>query len=342
MSVDKTTPSVLEPVAGDEVHEGAENDCDEAIHLPDRIARYTNAKKQSQSMVGYISELAIDSCEIKRYELSKLASKLDDCASYLLFKNYYLAGKVRLAQAYFCKKHTLCQMCAIRRGAKALKAYMDRYSVIKQDHSDLVLHSVTMTIANGDDLKERYEHLQASLKKYITRRRLYLSSGRGFNEFCKAEGAVYSYEVTNKGKGWHPHVHMLMLLKKDNPIDKFKLSEEWEKITGDSYIVHEVEVQSVDDENQSDGFMEVLKYALKFSDLTNKQIFYCHEKLKGKRMVGSFGLFRGVKVPEEMLDDQLDDEPYIELLYQYFKGKGYSITDSGQITLEAKNSSGEP
>ena len=338
MGEQKKTPPVSSTLQG-ETSEGA----DDASRLPERIARYGKAKKRSNEMAGYISQVAYDIpsyvdvdgvtfADPRKDELIKLGAKVDDCASYLLFRNYYTVGKVRLAKAYFCKKHTLCPMCAIRRGAKTLKAYMDRYQVICEGNPDLELSLVTLTVKNGDDLQERYEHLEKSVRKYFNRRRDALKKGRGFNELCKAEGAVYSYEITNKGKGWHPHIHILTLTRKGESIDKYKLSQEWESITGDSKIV---DVRPVTGE-AANGFMEVLKYAMKFSDLTVEQNFEAYEILKGKRMLGCFGKFWGVKVPADLLDEQLDDLPYIEIIYQYFNGKGYSITDTGEITRESK------
>lgn len=327
MGAEKKTP--LEP---NSLREEATKGADESSRLPERIARYTKAKKRSQQMAEYISGMAAESCETRKDELSKLGCQIDDCASYLLFRNYFTVGKVRLAKAYFCKKHTLCPMCAIRRGAKTLKAYLDRYQIIRDENPDLELSMVTLTVKNGDDLKERYQHLEKSVRKYFDRRRQWLKRNRGFNELCKAEGAVYSYEITNKGKGWHPHIHMLVLTRKGESIDKYRLSSEWEAITGDSKIVDVRPVVG----DPADGFMEVLKYAMKFSELSLEHNFSAYEILKGKRMLGCFGLFWGVKVPESMLDDQLDDLPYIELIYRYFEGKGYSITDTGRITLESK------
>jgi plasmid rolling circle replication initiator protein Rep len=327
MGVEMKTPPKPESWS-DEAIEGA----DESNRLPERIARYSKAKKRSQAMSSYISEMALKACDSKKQILSKLSIQIDDCASYLLFRNYFTVGKVRLAKAFFCKKHTLCPMCAIRRGAKTLKAYLDRYRIISKENPELELFMVTLTVKNGKDLKERYSHLEKSVRKYFERRRDSLKKGRGFNEFCKAEGAVYSYEITNKGKGWHPHIHILVLTRKDEMIDKYKLSEEWLSITGDSKIV---DVRPVRGE-VADGFMEVLKYAMKFSDMTIEQNFQAYEILKGKRMLGSFGKFRGVEVPVDLLDEQLDDLPYIEIIYRYYAGKGYSISDTGNITLESK------
>ena len=90
---------------------------------------------------------------------------------------------------------------------------------------------------NGTDLSERSAHLIKSLRTLIKRRQDYNKKGRGFNEFCKINGAMYSYENTyNEKTGeWHPHVHMFALL--DTWIDQEQLSETWHEITGDSFVV---------------------------------------------------------------------------------------------------------
>ena len=87
-----------------------------------------------------------------------------------------------------------------------------------------------------------------------------------------------------------------------------------------------------------EGFSEVFKYAMKFTDLDLSQNFYAYQTLVGKKMLGDFGLFRGVQVPQELADELLDDLPYIELLYRYFAGSGFSVVDSGNVTLESKTS----
>ena len=46
------------------------------------------------------------------------------CGDYLLFRHFFTVDKVKLHAAQFCKAHLLCPLCAIRRGAKALAAYL--------------------------------------------------------------------------------------------------------------------------------------------------------------------------------------------------------------------------
>ena len=53
-----------------------------------------------------------------------------------------------------------------------------------------------------------------SFRTLLERRRDYEKKGRGFNEFCKVQGAMYSYENTfnEKTVEWHPHIHMFALV----------------------------------------------------------------------------------------------------------------------------------
>ena len=58
-----------------------------------------------------------------------------------------------------------------------------------------------------------------------------------------------------------------------------KLSREWHEITGDSYIV---DVRPISQEDPASGFVEVFKYAVKFSDQEPADTVHAWETLKGK------------------------------------------------------------
>lgn len=252
----------------------------------------------------------------------KIAAKLYGCGSYLLFRDYYTVGTVRLAAANFCQKHLICPLCAIRRGAKMVKAYMDRLAVILQENPNLKAYLVTLTVKDGESLQERFDHLAGSVRKYHKMR-------HGKGQSCEAEkalGAVWSYEF-KRGSGsglWHPHIHAVWLC--DEKPSQERVSKEWLAITGDSFVV---DVRPF--ENQDDvigGFLEVFKYAVKFSDLPLADNWHGFETLSKKRLIASFGLFRGVPVPENLDDEPLADLPYIEHLYQFLQGIGYSLKSS--------------
>jgi len=291
--------------------------------FPSRLERYNKAKKRSTLMEKYCRSIGAD----------KEAGKLRDCGNWLSFHHYYTVNKIRLARAHFCKKTLLCPLCAIRRGAKSLKAYLDRYKVIKSENDGLQGSIVTLTVKNSENLEECFEHLRNGIKKLNQRRKDSLRNRASSSEWSKVLGLVGSYEVTNQGKGWHPHSHMIVLHKEK--IDQWKLSEEWEKITGDSFIVDVSPFRNPD--NLAKDFIEVFKYSLKFSDLSFKNNFTAYKTFTGKRLLFSSGLFRGVQVPKEMTDELLDDLPYVELFYRYFPKSGYNFMEKESF-IGPKNS----
>ncbi len=278
--------------------------------LPKRIERYGNAKKGALDVVDYMVSLP---------DYQAIAERVSKCGDYLVFRHYWTVDKVRLHGARLCMKHLLCPLCAIRRGSKALKAYADRWEVIHAEKPALRPFLVTLTVKDGPDLAERFKHLFKSQHELWKQKH----RGRG-SPLDGVEGAVWSYEI-KRGSGsglWHPHLHMIALA--ESAPDAFELAKEWKNITGDSFIVH---VTPIDQEDPISGFMEVFKYAVKFSDQPPADTVHAWLTLATKRLLGSSGCFRGVVVPESLLDDPegLGGLPYITLFYRYLRGAGYSL-----------------
>ncbi len=285
---------------------GAEIGADGIEALPGRVERYGKAKSRALDVAEHIGTLGRGQ--------GRLARRVSECGEYLAFRHYFTVDQVRLHAASFCMKHLLCPLCAIRRGAKALKAYLDRWEVIQADLSALRPFLVTLTVKDGPDLEERFKHLHRSQRELWKRRQ----RGRG-SALDSVQGAVWSYEV-KRGQGsglWHPHLHMVALC--EVPPEEGQLSREWHEITGDSFIV---DVRPIDQSDLAAGFCEVFKYALKFSDMSPADTFEAFTVLEGKRLIGSAGCFRGVVVPDELVDEPLDGLPFVQLFYRYLHGAG--------------------
>lgn len=320
-----------------------------------RIERYSNARKGSEKTINFLrkiykGDLQYTEEEISTPDAGRLLRRMESCSQWLWFRNYYTVGEVRLSKVHTCQIPLMCPFCAIRRGAKATDAYVKRFEQVRKENPHLVPYLLTLTVANGSDLQERYEHLTRSWKTYLNRRRAYFKNGRGFNHLCKIEGGAFAYETTyNEKDGWHPHMHAVVMVDPSNPIDfpefgtgaekqNSRLAREWHDITGDSFIV---DCRPIDQENPAEGFVEVFKYALKFSDLDDWLKLRAYQILKGRRMSGSFGCFWGVKVPESDADDQLEDLPYAEMLYRFTKS-GYSLFSISSPDETAVSSFVEP
>ena len=69
-----------------------------------------------------------------------------------------------------------------------------------------------------------------------------------------------------------------------------------------------------------EGFLEVCKYALKFSDLSLSDNYHAFEIMSGMRLIDAHGVLRGVEIPNTLLDEIIESEPYLELFYRYLNG----------------------
>jgi len=286
----------------------------------DRISRLSECKKRSRQMAKYIQTHSTE---------PNLSFQIAGCASSMVFNNYYTIDEVRLSKVYTCKKHLLCPFCARLRGAKQVDSYLKRFKEVMKKNPKTTPALLTLTVKNGKDLGERFDHLINSFRTLQGHRRDYFKKGRGYNELCKVQGATFSYEVTHSKKGWHPHLHAVVLLS--DYIDVEKLSAEWKKITGDSFIVDVRKIKADSEQEMAQAFCEVFKYSLKFSDLPLEQNLTAYNTLKGKRLQGSFGSFWGVKVPETLTDELFEELPFLEMFYSYRASMGAYNLDSTRV-----------
>lgn len=310
----ESTPSLADSLAT-EASKGATH----KSQFNSRLDRYGRAKNLALATAQYIRQNEPDH--------RRLSHNIEECGSYLVFKNYFTVGEVRLSGARFCKKHLLCPLCAIRRGAKVLSRYLDRFEANVAENASLKPYMVTLTVKDGPDLQERFNHLQKSLVTWHKRRH----RTKGSCEARKAHGAAWSYEI-KRGKNsgsWHPHVHAVWLC--ETPPSQMAISEEWHKITGDSFIV---DVRPINQADPAAGFMEVFKYAVKFSEQTTEDTWHSYLTLQGKRLIGSFGNLYGVPEPDELADDPLEGLPYFEMFFMHSRTAGYFPVSSDLMTRE--------
>lgn len=280
---------------------------------PGRVNRYGKARSRALDIAEYIE--GSDQAQ----SLAKQLKRLQSCGDYLAFRHYWTVDEVKLHGARLCCQHLLCPLCAIRRGSKALKAYLDRWEVIRADKPALRPFLVTLTVKDGPDLAERFEHLKSAQRELWMRKHR-----RRGSVLDGVAGAVWSYEV-KRGNGsglWHPHLHMIALAEFQP--DQVELAREWQAITGDSFIV---DVRPISSDDPASGFIEVFKYAVKFGDQPHADTLHAFQTLRGKRLLASSGCFRGVVEPEGLLDDceALEGLPFVTLFYRYLRG-GYSLS----------------
>lgn len=337
-----------------------------------KLARYAAAKSRQ----GQVSDFILKQTEKKSNpHLEKVNESLKECGSFLVFRHYFTLDVYKLVSGVTCKKHLLCALCAIRRAAKCIAVYSEKISQVRtEQETELEELMITFTVKNGEDLRERFDHLLDSMGKILQKRRASLvKKPLTFTEMKHISGAVYSYEVTySEDKGFHPHCHMIALVPKgafeytrvsvkgDSVLVPLKLwqgiVEDWKAITGDSFIIDVRKIESVEMPLPGEGIkgtrlqalIEVFKYALKMNRISkdhetdseeNVRIqVEAYQILRGRRMIGSFGSLWGVKVPENLNDQPLTDAelPYVDLVYQYSGVNfGYQLTTHSETRTGA-------
>jgi hypothetical protein len=249
----------------------------------------------------------------------RLAHAMYECCSWLALHHYIIPDRTIVGRAITCKKHLLCPICAMLRGGKMLAKYKERCEYLAPAHD---FQLVTLTVKNGPDLFERYLHLKHAFKRLRT-------LGRdGSGVWANVSGAVWSTEFTKSEHGWHPHLHLVVATPKGSTPFRYgkgsPLADAWEKVTGDSYIVHAAPIGG-QGQSIADALCEVLKYAVKFSELDLVDNLHAFNTLKGRRLIQSSGCFYGLDLPDnaDLAEDGLDG-PYVEYLLHY-TSTGYRL-----------------
>lgn len=294
-----------------------------------------HAEKLEKYALAHQRNLAFADWLVSNYPLSlqsgNLAQDLEQCGSHLYFHWYFEQLEYRLIRSYSCDHSNACLMCAIRRGGRYAREYLERFEAIKALYPNLKPYLVTLTVRgySGASLADQFEHLQNCFRTYQQQARNAKKRRRPPVELNKALGVVGSYE-TKIGEGlgaWHPHIHMIWLCE-DEP-NKHKLRSEWQEITLDSF---ECDIKSmIYHEDSSKDFIEVFKYAVCFNDLTFEQNYEAYNFYKGRHLIFSFGLFRGVPVIATLNDEPLKDAPFIILMYNYSLNSNRYILSQTEI-----------
>jgi plasmid rolling circle replication initiator protein Rep len=298
----------------------------------ERIKRFAIARQRALEMSGHISGALSSLPRVEVRRARKVAHRMSGCGSFLAFEHYYTVGKLRLVRTERCRNHMLCPSCAIIRAGQMIRRYMERAETVFGTNPHLCAYFLTLTVRNGADLQERMQHLKRSWDALMQKRRDYMR-GKGFGCFLNdASGGIISFEITNNGDGWHPHIHALLFAEDGALPDiaglsavekqKSRISREWAGITGDSFIVDCRRVylnQRKDLKSELlSAFLEVFKYVLKFSELSIEDNFYAWREFRGKHFTRSFGCMYGVKVPTtDQMEVESADLPYIERVYKY-------------------------
>lgn len=305
---------------------------DEGEALGRRLRRYGTAVEHKRRVVESLSLAKLCGMGLT----AKQVRQVKECGDWMRWREFPTVHEHRLIAANFCRRPLICGFCASLRGAKFTAAYLPRFHELRRRFPRAVAHFTTFTVRNGESLPEVFAHLRDSFRCLLRRRQ---GKGGEYSVMRRVLGGVYSIELTNIGNGWHPHVHVILFVDGPGALNP-DLTDEWHAITGDSFIVDDTLVRPSDDaapgvDPFAKPFCEVFKYALKAATLEPDHLCQAYPVLSGNRLVGSFGVFRGVEVSPDLEDDRgaLDLLPYFDFVVRYIGAGQYGERELCGFTL---------
>jgi len=279
--------------------------------------------------------------------LSRDGKAVRECSSDVTIRKHIEGGQIYVRHANYCQKRILCCGCEHARSMRTMSAWLPKI-LQATDDGGFVPVMLTLTVKNGTSLSERAEHLLKSLTKGFNDAADLRRRKRPPSLFGKIEGSIWHAEM-KKGSGsklWHPHLHGLCLVRRENLFTSSELSGEWLHLTGDSFVV-DASVTNfgkrllAEDLTASQGFSkyrdlllgdlcEVLKYCIKF-DIGGQldDVIDAHYTLKNKRLARSTGCLRGLKLVDKISSSEsLGTGEYLDYIlswsdrYDKYKLKG--------------------
>lgn len=177
-----------------------------------------------------------------------------------------------------------CLPCASARAARIMRKLTAKLAGQR-------FHFVTLTLKHSSEpLSQQISRLLRHFKA--------LRNTKGWK--ARVHGGAFTLELKRNAAGteWHPHLHILHTGKL---YDGRLLSVAWKKITGDSFICDSRTIT-----NQQEGIRYVAKYASKPFDGSilreAEALDECITALRGRRLCGAFGDWRGWELEGEIED----------------------------------------
>lgn len=239
---------------------------------------------------------------LEREGRTDLASILDQCGVEIFLRCSECQERVRGCAR--CKKRW-CPVCAVAISAERVSKFAA--AVLKMRWP---LH-ITLTLANTHDLDA--STLRGLLRAFrrLRQRRCWKDSVRG---------GFASLEITNRGNGWHPHLHIIAdcewfgvttappsrSMSREQKLARFRaasaeLGSEWANIVGQETASVRIRRRYGGDAGAKSLALETMKYAVKAGDLLSARGSAAEiiDAMRSVRLFRGFGSCYRLKLDEQ-------------------------------------------
>lgn len=185
--------------------------CAKIISRDDQLRKWGRYKELSAGVAKRLMSL-------KNPRMIARGELMSDCARNIAWAVCPDCGTAKIYNAYLCRDR-LCPTCAWR---LAMRRYAEMIQVFEATGiglGDMNVAMLTVTVKNVgiDKLKDTISDMLAAWSKLMKRRpvrKLLLGWAR-------------SLEITNIGRGYHPHIHALLIMPQGEFIDQREWAQMW-------------------------------------------------------------------------------------------------------------------
>lgn len=289
----------------------------------------------------FLISLNIFGSNLEKYDISKkefenvfgsksFEKSLIDCGSWIEWDYYLKSQKIKLQNANFCKKDKLCPACAVRRSYKQhikfLQSLEDDGDLIDQDWYYIVIpvkHSIEDSF---EDVFNRIVDIRSKIVKALKNKR----QGKKVGFWGNFNGGMTSIETTKTNNGWNVHLNLILNASKGTNISIKKIRNKRGQISNQNidlvdFLMRVADskmhnIQKLDFSSKDsirEALVEVLKYSLKFSSLSDNDLIYIYVKTYKKRLFTTFGNLRGLDIENVPLEgDIIPSEDFLHIMYR--------------------------
>lgn len=267
--------------------------------------------------------------------LANISQRVMNCNYFWYGDDYPMQRVFDVKRVSLCHDK-FCANCQHLKQAVRLMKFTPLFENLRNDYS---MYHLTLTVpnVNGIKLKSTISDMYNAFKKLIR----YLSGdakirGVDFSQYGYA-GAIRCLEITMNLSEYHPHIHCLLLLKKDLQLTQYiknkysysngvlvrmfsDLEIAIQKIWCLAFNGLRVDLKSIDnvpdgysctlDEVNNNEWHEVFKYVTKLSN--NGNVYPDYEQFKtlyyalyNRRIMQSYGVLYGIDFDDDTADDEV-------------------------------------
>jgi len=189
----------------------------------------------------------------------------------------------------------LCGTCAAERARRLARGVEDRIDGRTKTVPGTRAVFLTLTIRNTPEISGETVSQMWGWFRQLRRRKIWQG----------VDGAAASLEFTNRGRGWHPHLHAVLVVAPGAWLaDQSEWSREWGEITGGSVIVDIRPIRG----SVGAACREVAKYAAKAPELEDDAaVTELWRAIRGRRLWATSGCLRGAAEADEAPEFAAED-----------------------------------